>query len=52
VSIYREAEREFAEGDRVQFRAPFTEKRIANGELATIAKIGDEEMRVKLFGAP
>ena len=48
VSVYREAEREFAEGDRIQFRAPFTEKRIANGELATIAKIGDEELIVKL----
>src|SRR2546425_5943532 len=50
VSVYREAKREFAEGDRIQFRAPFTEKRIANGELATIAKIGDEEMSVKLDG--
>ena len=48
VSVYREAEREFAEGDRIQFRAPFTEKRIANGQLATIAKIGDEELSVKL----
>lgn len=48
VSVYREAQREFAEGDRIQFRAPFTEKRIANGELATIAKIGDEELTVKL----
>jgi ATP-dependent exoDNAse (exonuclease V) alpha subunit len=50
VSVYREAERNFAEGDRIQFRAPFTEKRVANGELATIAKIGDEEMIVKLDG--
>jgi conjugative relaxase-like TrwC/TraI family protein len=48
VSVYREAQREFAEGDRIQFRAPFTEKRIANGELATIAKIGNEELMVKL----
>jgi conjugative relaxase-like TrwC/TraI family protein len=48
VSVYREAKREFAEGDRVQFRTPFTEKRVANGELATIAKIGDEDMTVKL----
>ena len=48
MSVYREARREFAEGDRIQFRAPFTEKRIANGELGTIAKIGDEEMVVKL----
>lgn len=50
VSVYREAEREFAEGDRIQFRAPFTEKRVANGELGTIAKIGDEEISVKLDG--
>jgi len=48
VSVYREAEREFADGDRIQFRAPFSEKRVANGELATIAKIGDEELTVKL----
>jgi hypothetical protein len=48
VSVYREAEREFAEGDRIQFRAPFSEKRVANGELATITKIGDEELTVKL----
>jgi conjugative relaxase-like TrwC/TraI family protein len=48
VSVYREAKREFAKGDRIQFRAPFTEKRVANGELATIAKIGDEELTVKL----
>ncbi len=48
VSVYREAEREFAEGDRIQFRAPFTEKRVANGELGTIVKIGDEELTVAL----
>jgi conjugative relaxase-like TrwC/TraI family protein len=48
VSVYREGKREFAEGDRIQFRAPFTEKRVANGELATIAKMGDEELMVKL----
>jgi conjugative relaxase-like TrwC/TraI family protein len=48
VSVYREAQREFAEGDRIQFRSPFSEKRVANGELATIARIGDDEMTVKL----
>jgi len=48
VSVYREAHREFSEGDRIQFRAPFTEKRVANGELGTIAKIGDEELTVAL----
>jgi conjugative relaxase-like TrwC/TraI family protein len=48
VSVYRGAQREFAEGDRIQFRAPFAEKRIANGELATLGKIGEEELTVKL----
>ncbi len=50
VSVYREAQREFAEGDRIQFRAPFTENRVTNGELGTIAKIGDEELTVELDG--
>jgi conjugative relaxase-like TrwC/TraI family protein len=50
VSVYREANREFAEGDRIQFRAPFTEKRVANGELGTIAKIGDQDITVRLDG--
>jgi conjugative relaxase-like TrwC/TraI family protein len=48
VSVYKEAQRDVAEGDRIQFRAPFTERRVANGELGTIAKIGDEELTVTL----
>jgi conjugative relaxase-like TrwC/TraI family protein len=48
VSVYNEAQRDIAEGDRIQFRAPFTERRVANGELGTIAKIGDEELTVAL----
>jgi ATP-dependent exoDNAse (exonuclease V) alpha subunit len=36
VSVYNEAQRSFAEGDRIQFRAPFAEKRVVNGELGTI----------------
>src|ERR1051326_358682 len=48
VSVYYESQREFAEGDRIQFRAPLTEKRVANGELATITKISDDELTVKL----
>ncbi|MGI9067356.1 MAG: ATP-binding domain-containing protein [Pyrinomonadaceae bacterium] len=44
----RSYQREFAQGDRIQVRAPFTEKRIANGELGTVAKIGDEELTLKL----
>jgi len=48
VSVYKEAQRDIAESDRIQFRAPFTERRVANGELGTIAKIGDEELTVVL----
>lgn len=48
VSVYNEAERAFAEGDRIQFRAPFTDKRIVNGELGSITKIEPEQVRVAL----
>jgi ATP-dependent exoDNAse (exonuclease V) alpha subunit len=48
VSVYKEAQRDIAEGDRIQFRAPFTERRVANGELGTIATINDEELIVTL----
>ena len=48
VSVYNEGERSFAEGDRIQFRAPFAEKRIVNGELGSITKIEPEHLRVAL----
>jgi ATP-dependent exoDNAse (exonuclease V) alpha subunit len=48
VSVYNEAERAFAEGDRIQFRAPFTDKRVVNGELGSITKIEPEQIRVEL----
>jgi conjugative relaxase-like TrwC/TraI family protein len=48
VGVYKETDRELSEGDRIQFRAPFTEKRVANGELGTITKIEDEEMAISL----
>lgn len=49
VTVYRESERDFAEGDRVQFTAPDKEHRIANRELGTIEEIGtDGQARVKL----
>lgn len=41
VTLYRETERAFSEGDRVQFTAPNRERHIANRELATIEKIDD-----------
>ncbi|HTF24758.1 MAG TPA: MobF family relaxase [Candidatus Limnocylindria bacterium] len=41
VTLYRETERAFSEGDRVQFTAPNRERHIANRELGTIEKIDD-----------
>jgi ATP-dependent exoDNAse (exonuclease V) alpha subunit len=39
VTLYRETEREFSKGDRVQSTATNREQRIANRELGTIEKI-------------
>jgi conjugative relaxase-like TrwC/TraI family protein len=39
VSVYREAEREFSVGDRIQFTAPDKELGVANRELGRITKI-------------
>jgi len=39
VTLYRETERAFSKGDRVQFTAPNHEQHIANRELGTIEKI-------------
>jgi conjugative relaxase-like TrwC/TraI family protein len=51
VSIYREEERRFSVGDRVQFTAPASELKVANRELATIEQIGsDGSMRLKMDG--
>lgn len=47
VTLYRETERSFAEGDRVQFTAPNREQHIANRELGTIEKI-DESGNLQL----
>src|SRR6266478_4784955 len=41
VTLYRETERAFSEGDRVQFTAPNRERHIANRELGTIERIDD-----------
>jgi conjugative relaxase-like TrwC/TraI family protein len=49
VTVYRETERAFAEGDRVQFTAPYQEQHIANRQLATLEKIdasGNLELRL------
>jgi len=41
VTLYRETERGFSQGDRVQFTAPNRERHIANRELGTVEKIDD-----------
>jgi len=39
VTLYRETERAFSAGDRVQFTAPNRDRHIANRELGTIEKV-------------
>ena len=51
ISAYREIEREFAVGDRLQFTAPNRELGVANRDLATVQKIGENgEMTVRMDG--
>jgi hypothetical protein len=49
VSVYREQEKAFSVGDRIQFTAPSQELKIANRELGTVESIApDGTMRLKL----
>ncbi len=49
VSVYREQEKVFSAGDRIQFTAPSQDLKIANRELGTIESIAqDGTMRLKL----
>jgi conjugative relaxase-like TrwC/TraI family protein len=48
VSVYKEANRQFAVGDRIQFRAPFREANIKNTELGTITNITQGMFTVSL----
>ena len=41
VAVYREVDRAFSEGNRVQFTAPSRDLHVANRELDTIHKIND-----------
>ena len=51
ISAYREIEREFAVGDRLQFTAPNRELGVANRDLGTVQKIGENgEMTVHMDG--
>jgi conjugative relaxase-like TrwC/TraI family protein len=49
VAVYQELQREFSQGDRVQFTAPSKELQIANRELGTIERVshsGNLEIRM------
>jgi conjugative relaxase-like TrwC/TraI family protein len=49
VTLYRETERSFAQGDRIQFTAPNREQHVANRELGTIEKIdASGNLRIRL----
>jgi conjugative relaxase-like TrwC/TraI family protein len=49
VSVYQEVQREFSQGDRIQFTAPSRELQVANRELGTIEQVshsGNLEIRM------
>ena len=49
VTVYREQEKTFSPGDRIQFTAPNTDLKVANRELGTIESVApDGAMRLKL----
>jgi conjugative relaxase-like TrwC/TraI family protein len=51
VSVYREQERAFSVGDRVQLTAPYPDLKLANRELGTVEGIGqDGRMSLKMDG--
>ena len=50
VSVYKEGNRQFAVGDRIQFRAPFREANVKNTELGTITDIADGDFAILLSG--
>jgi conjugative relaxase-like TrwC/TraI family protein len=50
VNVFREVEREFATGDRLQFTAPNKDLGVANRDLGTVTAIEDGKMTVRLDG--
>ena len=52
IAAYREIEREFALGDKIQFTAPQRDLQVANRDLGTIQNIGgDGKIHVRMDGA-
>ncbi|WP_213803170.1 MobF family relaxase [Granulicella sp. dw_53] len=51
IAAYREIEREFAVGDKIQFTAPSRDLQIANRDLGTIQQIGEDgKISVRMDG--
>jgi conjugative relaxase-like TrwC/TraI family protein len=50
VNVFREAEREFAGGDRIQFSGQNKDLNVANRDLGTVIDVGDDQMKVRLDG--
>ena len=49
LTVYRDSERTFAEGDRVQLTAPCHEQKLANRELGTVEQIdGGGNLKLKM----
>ena len=49
VTVYRDTERTFAEGDRVQMTAPYHGQKLANRELGTVERIdGGGDLKLKM----
>ncbi|MBN9616026.1 MAG: conjugal transfer protein [Acidobacteriales bacterium 59-55] len=52
IAAYRNIEREFAIGDKIQFTAPQRDLQVANRDLGTIQDIGDDgKISVRMDGA-
>ena len=50
VNVFREVERDFAMGDRVQFTAPHKDLGVANRELGTVISLKDGKMTLRIDG--
>jgi conjugative relaxase-like TrwC/TraI family protein len=49
VTVYRDSDRSFSQGDRVQLTAPYNEEKLANRELGTVQQIDrDGNLRLKM----
>ena len=50
VNVFREVEREFTKGDRIQFTAPNRDLGIANRDLATVVSLDNGKLTLQMDG--